>query len=340
MSRNPKPWFRKDRNAWFVTVNGSRHNLGPDREEAQRRFHELMLYGDVKSSDTALTVFSLFDEFLDWTKSQRAEQTYLWYRERLEAFVKYLKNDLSFEQLKPFHLAKWVAKHPSWSATHQRNCMRAVQRPYRWAHQMGFIDSNPIEYVEKPAAERREQIVTPEEYSDIMSNILSSEFQDLVSIAWETGARPQELLRVEVRHIDLANSRWVFPPHESKIKTRHRMIYLNETALQITTKRLQVVKEGKLFRNTKGGAWKPDAVGCQFGRLKKRIGRRLSLYTFRHSFATRLLTEGIDSMTVATLLGHADTSMLGKIYQHLSQRPDHLLLQLNRANPHPLIEDA
>ena len=34
MARRPTPWFRKDRNAWFVTIDGVRHNLGPDKQTA------------------------------------------------------------------------------------------------------------------------------------------------------------------------------------------------------------------------------------------------------------------------------------------------------------------
>jgi integrase len=130
----------------------------------------------------------------------------------------------------------------------------------------------------------------------------------------------------------LANCRWVFPPVEAKGKTRHRIIYLNPKAMKITTNALENVGSGPLFRNRAGNPWHPWAVNCQFTRLQERIGRRLCLYVFRHSFATRMLTAGVDPMTVATLLGHADTSMLGKVYQHLAQRPQHLLTQLNRVS--------
>jgi len=37
MPRDPKPWFRKDRDAWFVSINGRRYNLGPDRDAAHDR---------------------------------------------------------------------------------------------------------------------------------------------------------------------------------------------------------------------------------------------------------------------------------------------------------------
>ncbi len=32
MARQPKPWYRKDRDSWFVTVGGTRHNLGADKK--------------------------------------------------------------------------------------------------------------------------------------------------------------------------------------------------------------------------------------------------------------------------------------------------------------------
>ena len=93
MPRDPKPWFRKDRDAWFVTINGRRFNFGSERDTATTRFHELMLNGGDERPNGSITLFSLFDEFFEWTKSQRAEATYGWYLDRIQAFVKYLKTD-------------------------------------------------------------------------------------------------------------------------------------------------------------------------------------------------------------------------------------------------------
>lgn len=332
MSRDPKPWYRQDRDAWFVTINGRRFNLGPDREAAQTRFHELMLTGGDDRSLNGVSVFRLFDEFLEWTQAQRSARTYEWYSDFLREFSKFLKVDRPAEKLKPYDVLRWTARHPNWSSTYQNNAIRSVQRPYRWAHRLGLLDSNPMEFIEKPSVRRREKFLTPEEYTAILAKITSKRFKDLISAAWETGARPQELTRVEVRHVDLANARWVFPPNESKVKTRHRIIYLNDEAQQLTRDALTRVNAGPLFRNRVGRPWHPHAIGCQFTRLKKLIGRRLCMYMFRHSFATRMLTAGVDPMTVATLLGHSDPSMLGRVYQHLSQCPDHLMTQLQRVS--------
>ena len=66
-------------------------------------------------------------------------------------------------------------------------------------------------------------------------------------------------------------------------------------------------------------------------RLAASLVPRYSLYAFRHSFATHALERGVDSVTVAVLMGHSDPSMLAKVYQHLTQNPAFLLEQAKRA---------
>ena len=42
MARPPKPWHWKQRNVWCVYINGKKHILHPDEEEAHRLFHAIM----------------------------------------------------------------------------------------------------------------------------------------------------------------------------------------------------------------------------------------------------------------------------------------------------------
>lgn len=62
----------------------------------------------------------------------------------------------------------------------------------------------------------------------------------------------------------------------------------------------------------------------------KELMPRYSLYALRHSWATNALERGLDSLTVAILMGHQDPSTLAKVYQHLSHNPAHLLEQARR----------
>jgi integrase len=239
----------------------------------------------------------------------------------------------------------------------------------------------------KPKAGKRERVISDAEWQDILSLVPDADLRDLFVITWEIGCRPQESLIVEARHVDLTNSRWVFPVAESKTDLP-RFIYLTDRALEITQRRMLRYPRGPLFRNSTGEKWSTDAVNCAFTRIQVRMGQRIMkqqgieldrkeiedfakslkptrkakgkivpktqgelleearkkityrktaklapkfcLYTIRHTWMNRLLTNGVDALTVAILAGHCDPSTLVKTYQHLSQNPRYMLEQARR----------
>lgn len=327
MARPPKPWFWKSRCAWFVTLNGQRIKLHEEKEPAFRRFHEMMAQPEEVAQATDC-VAAVIDTYLDWVQLHRAEQTYNWYLRFLQAFVDSLPPMLLMKDLKPWHVQRWVDKNKDLAPSTRRSLITCVKRAMRWAEEQGYIDRSPLVHLKKPEAGRRETILTPEQFEALMSHISDECFRDLLHAAWDTGARPQELTRLEARHFDAAHSRWVFPMQEAKTKKRPRIIYLTERVEEITRRRIDAQGEGLVFRNTIGTAWDKDSVGCRFQRLVAKVERRYCLYHFRHSFATRKLQEGLDPLTVAELLGHSDPSMLAKVYQHLSHDPQHMLQKL------------
>jgi len=387
MPHYPKPFFRKPRGLWYVQLRGKQINLGPDREAAFQRYHELLAApkeGPIVTDSSQ--VVALCDVFLEWVKKHRAAATYEWYRYRLQRFVSHYP-ELSISELKPYHVQQWVDGQDIRPTT-QRNCIRAIKRAMKWSKQQGYITENPIAEMEAPSAERRETIVSEEEYFQILESIPDQAFRELITTTWETGCRPQESLRVETRHFDRKNKRWVFPQSESKTKKRVRVVYLTDTVADICGRLATKYPRGPLFRNANGKPWKKDAVQCSWRRVRIRLGRELmkengieiseneisqkikklcpfrgkgskqtmktpselrceakrklteqaairlmpnySLYALRHTWATRALLSGVDSLTVAQLLGHSNTGTLSKVYAHLSSAPDHLLDEVNR----------
>src|SRR5437763_1106566 len=107
MARLPKPWWRKDRDAWFVTIEGKRINLGPDRGSAFRRFYELMGQPRRRSVPTK-SVVAIIDAFLDWAQRHRANGTYEWYRERCQSFCRTITASHTTDQLTPWHVQQWI----------------------------------------------------------------------------------------------------------------------------------------------------------------------------------------------------------------------------------------
>ena len=271
MARRPTPWFREARGAWFVTIGGVQSNLGPHKKLAFERFYELMRQPQERKVDPR-SLLAIIDAFLDWVQKHRSPETFEWYRYRLQRFAQ-KHPDLRVGDLKPFHAQKWVDSYPNLSVTSRRNYLRSIKRCFAWAVTQGYLDKNPLTALEVPTAERREVVISPAEVETMLSFCRDESFRDLVVITWETGCRPQESLRVEARHVDLANRRWVFPQKEAKGKRAPRIVYLNDKALDITQRLMQRHPTGPFFRNTDGIPWTTDAVNCGFDRLQIRMGK-------------------------------------------------------------------
>jgi integrase len=269
MPHHPKPFFRPSRSLWYVQVGGKQYNLGPDRDEAFRRYHELMRLPPEKrpipSSDSALLVL---DAFLTWVQQSRAGRTYEWYQRHTQAFAAAIPPTLSVRQLRPFHLTQVLSAHPDWSPATKNGLCRAVQRAFRWAEREGLIDRSPFVSVEKPRSSTREVNIPPQDFDLLLSLTPGDNFRDLLITAWETGARPQEITAVEARHVDLKRGRWVFPVEESKGQRYPRVVYLNDTALAITRRLMVRHPAGPLYRNADGKPWNRFALACAFGRLQ------------------------------------------------------------------------
>ncbi len=271
MARRPKPWFRKSRDAWFVTIGGVQTNLGPDKKLAYEQFYELM--GQPPSSRIdPRHVVTVINAFLDWVKQNRSPETFEWYRYRLERFAA-KHPDLRVSDLKPFHAQQWVDSYPDFAVTSRRNYLRSIKRCLAWAVKQGYFDNNPLANLEVPAAENREVVIEPEEFEKLLSFCRDENFSDLVVLTWETGCRPQESLRVDARLVDVVHHRWVFQRKGSKGKKKPRIVYLNDKAWEITQKLMQRNPTGPLFRNTNGVPWTTDAINCAFDRLQVRMGR-------------------------------------------------------------------
>ena len=273
-SKFPKPFFRTARNAWFLQVGAKQIKLGPDRDAAFRRYHELMGQPEAPAppADSA-SVVGVLDAFLDWCLRHKAGRTYDWYRDYLESFARTLPPGLGVARLRPFHVQQWLDANPGWK-TGKRGAVIAVQRAFNWAARMGFIDANPVRSLEKPKAGRREHVISVEQFRIIREIVRDEEFRDLLIVCWETGCRPQEALRVEGRHVDLEGGCWAFPVDEAKGKKHRRVVYLTDAALEITRRLMASHHTGLLFRNTDGRPWSASALNCRFARLRLALGRR------------------------------------------------------------------
>jgi hypothetical protein len=196
--------------AWFVTIDGSRICLGVSGPKAGSS-SSVFTEADGPASAAAGLLSNPSprspDAFLEWVQRHRSAETYEWYRYRLERFVRCYpdlrgrrspalsRRDLG-GRLRP------LEDVPA-ELSPQRQAVPEVGQPSR-----GYIDANPIADLEVPSRRSERTSSSRRKSFEHDAGLVRSpnSHHDLMIVTWETGCRPQESLRVEARHVDVANS--------------------------------------------------------------------------------------------------------------------------------------
>jgi integrase len=253
---NPEPWFRPSRRTYYVTVNGVQHNLRTaDKDEAYRRWHELMVRAPEPPESPDATVVAILAAFLDAAEKHTKPSTFQGHRYYLQSFVASLSDkQLRVSDLKKFHVSRWLDAHKTWGVSSRRGAIGSVKRAFNWALDEGYIHHSPVAKLRKPKAKHRETILTPEQ-SQLLLDESASDFCDFLELLLETGVRPAEVRTVEARHVNLERGLWIFPPAEHKTggKTdKPRLVYLSAKALEISKRLVELHPTGTLLRNSRG----------------------------------------------------------------------------------------
>jgi len=277
--RRRAPFFKKSHQAWYVELDGKQVRLAESEEDAFEKYHQLMTARKKAARFVTpgipgdYTLGRLYAEFLQSAFADRSVKTKGFYEQKLNRLVDHLGREFPAEELKPLHIEQWIALHPSWKKGTIRTIWQAIQRLMRWGERSGRTPHSTICDYGKPGATRRTVIISPTTYlTVIVPNIRSVEFKQLVAVAWEVGARPQELLEAEARHYDPQAKRLVFPEEEAKVDKWPRIVYLSNAAVPIVEKLVQIHPTGKLFRNRVDRPWTNSSVNCEWVRLRHRLG--------------------------------------------------------------------
>lgn len=338
-----KPFFRSFDGCWYAQtrVGGKRKQVklldqdgdpvrGRDREaDAWKAFHRLMAQDPTQLPEpSALKVAQICDLFLTHAEAHNEAKTFGWYKKFLQDFCDFF-GTIGALAVKPFHVSKWLDAHPGWKGS-RRCAVICVKRAYNWAESEGILPSNPMKKVKKPAAARRERVLTNAEWRDLLAAVRDREFKDFLFALRETGCRPGEVRKVTAANVNLELGVWVLDKHKTRKKTgRDRVIYLTPGMIELCKTLCERWPEGPIFRGPKRKGHKPfsrNAVRCRFRRLRAKLPQLIGVvsYTLRHSYITDALERGVPMATVAELAGHKDLKMIQSHYSHLSEKRTHL----------------
>lgn len=315
-----KPFFHKHKGAWYLQQGKRQVRLAESREEAFAKWHQ-MASGVSTRADTS--VRSLYESFLQDVAASRSPKTVEWYRFFLAPFVAEKVGELNAESLIPNHVTSYMNRQKGWGQNTRHNFARAAKRMLKWGFDQGVLKSDPLSRMTKPSPVVRDDFVTDAQYLDVIRNAPKN-LRDLVTLAWETGMRPQELFSLEARHVE--GDMIVFPRTESKGGRSSRVVYLaTDSAREIVDRLSREWPSGKILRNSQGNPWNKGSVKCSFARLAKKTGIKTHLGAFRKGYCTKGLKNGVDTVTMSHLMGHASTAMVSRVYAKVHHDKGHML---------------
>jgi len=175
--------------------------------------------------------------------------------------------------------------------------------------------------VPRAASGSKVEDLSPSQLSALLTAIDAEEDQgaaDVVRLALYTGARREEILRLKWDDVDLARGLWMLRNRKVGQDTGFP---LSGPAREVLAKRDGAREKGTEYvfpgPGAKGFLRDPRAA---FERIRTAAGLSKTfrlLHGCRHHFASMLVAEGVDMLTVARLLGHRDAQMVMRRYAHV-----------------------
>ena len=143
----------------------------------------------------------------------------------------------------------------------------------------------------------------------------------ILTLAYSAGLRSQELIKLKISDIDF--ERKTIHIRQSKYK-KDRIVPLSKYITKGLKKYLAVEHPDTWLFNGKepNGRYSPKGLSWVMREALKKtqIEKKVNLHSLRHSYATHLLEEGVNIVTIKQLLGHA-TIQTTMIYLHVAQIP-------------------
>ena len=217
---------------------------------------------------------------------------------------------------------------------------KLLKQFFSYAEKEGYIIKNPCNNVTIPNKDKQVKTETIEyfnekEIQELKKAFKGTKFENLVLVALGTGLRQGELLALKWENVNLKQKYlevkesvkkvYVFDSNGNKnLETVYQTPKTKNSIrkVDLPTKIVSVLsnmnqKTTFVFEDSNG---EPYSAKTLFGNWKKILNDNNITYkkfhALRHTYATMLLTKGVDLKTVQDLMGHSDITIT-QIYLHV-----------------------
>ena len=225
----------------------------------------------------------------------------------------------------------------------QARCISSIRSFFKFLVFDGQLENNPTKLLEAPKIGRKlPNILTVEEIDSMLNAVEmykpeGQRNKAIIEMLYSCGLRVSELISIKVSNI---NFRTGVVKIEGK-GNKERLIPLSKNAKDEIKRYLKVYRdwldiekeyEDVLFLNKRGTALSRVMVFNIIKHLANRAGikKNVSPHTFRHSFASHLVSGGADLRAVQDMLGH-ESILTTEIYTHFDEH--YLKDTINKFHP-------
>lgn len=211
----------------------------------------------------------------------------------------------------------------------QARCISSIRSFFKFLVFDGKLESNPTRLLEAPKIGRKlPNILTVEEIDSMLNAVEmykpeGQRNKAIIEMLYSCGLRVSELISIKISNINYRTGTVKIDGKGNK----ERLIPLSKNAkaeikqyLKVYRDYLDIEKgyEDILFLNKRGTALSRVMVFNIIKHLANRakIKKNVSPHTFRHSFASHLVSGGADLRAVQDMLGH-ESILTTEIYTHL-----------------------
>ena len=274
----------------------------------------------------------IVDEYLNYLEYNRnySLKTVDNYRLDILDYFKYLNQEcLNYKEVEYEDLMGLFAHFETLKLSSKsiRRHISSLKGFYKYLNRKNIINSNPFDYVVLPKKEiKLPRYLTYDDLIVIFDSLEIKTIYDLrdrliLELMYATGVRVSELINIKINDISFSNQSINIIGKGQKM----RIVYYNNVCKKILDKYMNNYKEinkkklNYLILNQNGNKLTTAGISYILNQVIKKISfeKHITPHMLRHSFATHLLNNGCDLLTVQELLGHSSISTTG-IYTHVT----------------------
>lgn len=291
----------------------------------------------------------LIKNFKNYLKIERnlSENTitsYLFDLQKLNIFLEENNFSSNPSYIKESTLKKFVYKiSKEIKPSSQARIISGIKRFFDFLILENILNENPLENIETPKiGSKLPTTLTVKEIDKLIDSIdIKSKNKirnkAIIEILYSCGLRVSELITLKVSDLYF---------NESIIKVtgkgnKERFVPISKGAINYIEKYLneirifQKIKKGSedtLFLNERGNGLSRVMIYIILNdlKIKAEINKKIGPHTLRHSFATHLLENGADLITIQNMLGH-ENIVTTERYLHVNRK--HLVESISKYHP-------